>query len=197
MVMAMLPLAAAVHAADYPDKPVEYIIPFGPGGESDITARFQQPYFTDKFKQTLVISYKPGGGGAVAWAQLNTMPGDGYTIMGVNLPHIIVKPIVRTVGDVVLNTTLETIEATLDSPQGKRAVQAVAGSVLDAVFYGPALTEIESLTREISLQVISHMKDVVVVKKWSLPDDQDRRPPMPWEMESASEGEVDAEETPK
>lgn len=96
--MAMLPLTAAVHAADYPDKPVEYIIPFGPGGESDITARFQQPYFTDKFKQTLVISYKPGGGGAVAWAQLNSMPGDGYTIMGVNLPHIIVKPLQKDVG---------------------------------------------------------------------------------------------------
>lgn len=84
--------AAATAAEDYPSKPVDYVIPFGPGGESDITARLQQPYFKDKFGQDLVISYKPGGGGAVGWSQLNAMEGDGHSIMGVNLPHIVVKP---------------------------------------------------------------------------------------------------------
>ncbi len=79
-------------AQDYPTKSVDYIIPFGPGGESDVTARFQQSYFKDKFGQDLVVSYKPGGGGAVGWSQLNGMAGDGHTIMGINLPHIIVKP---------------------------------------------------------------------------------------------------------
>lgn len=79
-------------AQDFPSKSVDYIIPFGPGGESDVTARFQQPFFKDKFGQDLVVSYKPGGGGAVGWSQLNGMAGDGHTIMGINLPHIIVKP---------------------------------------------------------------------------------------------------------
>ncbi len=79
-------------AEDYPSKSVDYVIPFGPGGESDITARLQQPYFKELTGQDLVISYKPGGGGAVGWSQLNAMPGDGYSIMGVNLPHIIIKP---------------------------------------------------------------------------------------------------------
>ncbi len=85
-------------AAEFPEKPVNYIIPFGAGGESDITARFQEPFFKEKFGQNLVISYKPGGGGAVAWAQLNKMPGDGYTIMGTNLPHIVVQPLQKDVG---------------------------------------------------------------------------------------------------
>nr|WP_306266366.1 tripartite tricarboxylate transporter substrate binding protein [Pararhizobium sp. IMCC3301] len=84
--------ASLASAAEYPDKAVDYIIPFGPGGESDITARLQQPYFKEKFGQDLVVSYKPGGGGAVGWSQLNSMAGDGYSIIGVNLPHIIVKP---------------------------------------------------------------------------------------------------------
>jgi len=84
--------------AEYPDKPVSYIIPFGPGGESDITARHQQPFFKQKLGQDLVISYKPGGGGAVGWAQLNSIKGDGYTIMGINLPHIIIKPLQKDVG---------------------------------------------------------------------------------------------------
>jgi len=85
-------------AEDFPNKSVNYIIPFGPGGESDITARHQQPFFKKLFGQDLIISYKPGGGGAVGWAQLNKMKGDGYTIMGINLPHIIVKPEEKAVG---------------------------------------------------------------------------------------------------
>lgn len=92
--LAALPAAAQ----DYPSGSVDYIIPFGPGGESDITARFQQPHFKDLFGEDLVISYKPGGGGAVGWSQLNGMPADGSTLMGINLPHIVVKPKQGNVG---------------------------------------------------------------------------------------------------
>jgi tripartite-type tricarboxylate transporter receptor subunit TctC len=84
---------AAVAQAAYPDKPVQYIIPFAPGGESDIAARFQQQVFKVKYNQELIVSNKPGAGGALAWSQLNNMPGDGYTIMGVNLPHIVLQPL--------------------------------------------------------------------------------------------------------
>ncbi|MCP3672439.1 MAG: tripartite tricarboxylate transporter substrate binding protein [Gammaproteobacteria bacterium] len=93
---AILPVTSAF--AGFPEKPVNYVIPFGPGGESDITARHQQSFFKGKFGQDLVISYKPGGGGAVGWSQLNRMKGDGYNIMGINLPHIIVKPKQKNVG---------------------------------------------------------------------------------------------------
>lgn len=85
-------------AAAFPDKPVDYIIPFGPGGESDISARLQQPFFKEKFNQELVVSYKPGGGGAVGWAELNTYGDDGHKIMGVNLPHIVIQPAQKDVG---------------------------------------------------------------------------------------------------
>ena len=80
------------------DGPVNYIIPFGPGGESDISARLQQPFFAEKFGQEMVVSYQPGGGGAVGWASLNGLNGDGQTIMGVNLPHIVIKPAQKDVG---------------------------------------------------------------------------------------------------
>ncbi|NNU80500.1 tripartite tricarboxylate transporter substrate binding protein [Halovulum dunhuangense] len=82
----------AAQAQDWPSGNVDYIIPFGPGGESDITARLQQPYFAEKFGQQLVVSYQPGGGGAVGWSQLNGMAADGSVIMGVNLPHIALQP---------------------------------------------------------------------------------------------------------
>ena len=79
-------------ANDFPKGSVDYVIPFGPGGESDITARFQQPFFEKLFDEQLVVSYQPGGGGAVGWSQLNNKPGDGSVVMGINLPHIIIKP---------------------------------------------------------------------------------------------------------
>ncbi|PPB80916.1 tripartite-type tricarboxylate transporter receptor subunit TctC [Albidovulum inexpectatum] len=91
-------IAGAAAAQDWPQGDVQYIIPFGPGGESDITARLQQPYFKELYGKELVISYQPGGGGAVGWSQLNTMPGDGSVIMGVNLPHIILQPARGNVG---------------------------------------------------------------------------------------------------
>jgi tripartite-type tricarboxylate transporter receptor subunit TctC len=46
----------------------------------------------------VVIQYQPGAGGAQAWSQLNSQPGDGYTIMGINLPHTILQPMVGSVG---------------------------------------------------------------------------------------------------
>jgi len=94
---------------------------------------------------------------------------ESESLRSLPLPHIVVKPIVR--------------EATLDSPEGQEAVSAVAGSLLEALFYGPALAELESLAKDISLQVIDHMMDVVKVKKWALPDEDEGRPVMPWEEE--------------
>src|SRR5512138_2839012 len=94
-----LGLAAAVltvgraAAAEYPEKAVQYIIPFNAGGESDVAARLQAPLFKAKFGQDMIVINKPGAGGALAWSQLNAAAGDGYTIMGTNVPHIILQPL--------------------------------------------------------------------------------------------------------
>jgi tripartite-type tricarboxylate transporter receptor subunit TctC len=85
---ASLPARAA-----YPEKPVRYIIAFAPGGESDIVARLQQEVWKKKYGHELVIESKAGAGGALAWSQLNTFPGDGYLVMGTNLPHIVLQPL--------------------------------------------------------------------------------------------------------
>ncbi|MCK5376857.1 MAG: hypothetical protein KAJ97_07235, partial [Acidobacteria bacterium] len=103
------------------------------------------------------------------------------SLRAVPLPHIVVRPIVRAVGEVILDTTLETISSTLESEEGQDALQTLAASILEELFYGPALVEFESLVRDISVQVIDHLQEVVSVKKWALPDDQQKRTPMPWE----------------
>ena len=86
-------LALASVAAAYPDKPVQYIIPFAAGGESDIAARLQAQAFSAKYRLEMIVINKPGAGGALAWTQMNNMPADGHTIVGVNLPHIVLQPL--------------------------------------------------------------------------------------------------------
>jgi tripartite-type tricarboxylate transporter receptor subunit TctC len=85
-------------AQTYPSKSINYILPFNAGGESDISARFQQSVFKKIAGVDAVIQYMDGAGGAQAWAQLNSMPGDGYTIMGINLPHTVLQPMQKDVG---------------------------------------------------------------------------------------------------
>lgn len=89
---------AGTAQAKYPEKPITYIIAFNAGGESDISARFQQPFFKELTGQQAIIKYQAGAGGAQAWSQLNSMEGDGYTIMGTNLPHIVLQPLQKDVG---------------------------------------------------------------------------------------------------
>lgn len=89
---------AAGPAFAFPEGDVDYIIPFSPGGESDIAARLQQPVFAEMFDDQLIVKYQAGAGGAQAWSQLNSMPADGSTIMGINLPHVILQPMMSSPG---------------------------------------------------------------------------------------------------
>jgi tripartite-type tricarboxylate transporter receptor subunit TctC len=80
-------------AAGFPAKRITYNICFNPGGESDITARFQEQPLKKILGVDISINYKIGGGGALCWAELVTTKPDGYTIAGHNLPHIALQPL--------------------------------------------------------------------------------------------------------
>jgi len=79
----------------YPSKDITYIIPFDPGGQSDITAQYQKEDLQNVMGENIIIKHMPGAGGAVAWASLVKTKPDGYTIAGNNIPHIIIQPVVR------------------------------------------------------------------------------------------------------
>ena len=83
------------YAAKFPDKPVNYLVAFNPGGESDLFARAQQPLLEKELGQSVLISYKTGGGGSVGWNELLRSKADGYNTAGFNLPHIILQPLQR------------------------------------------------------------------------------------------------------
>ncbi len=66
--------------ANYPDKPVRVILPFGPGGIADITARLIAQKLSEKLGQNFVIENMPGAGGIAAARAVLQAPADGYTL---------------------------------------------------------------------------------------------------------------------
>ncbi|MDM8541989.1 tripartite tricarboxylate transporter substrate binding protein [Desulfococcaceae bacterium HSG9] len=88
-------LLAGPALADFPEKTITYQIPFGPGGQSDLEARRQQPLLEKNLGVDVIVQYKPGGGGSVGWAELVKKKPDGYFISGINIPHIILQPLAR------------------------------------------------------------------------------------------------------
>lgn len=85
---------AAALAQPCPDKNLMYWQAFPPGGESDISARHQQMVLKKHCAAIdTIIQYKAGAGGGVLWTQMNSLPGDGVNVVGVNLPHIVLQPL--------------------------------------------------------------------------------------------------------
>jgi len=96
MLVVIMTLVSGVAFAEFPEKPITYTIPFNPGGESDITARLQEPELEKLLGVSVNVTHQPGGGGAVAWGEFQrTAKPDGYSIIGFNIPHIIGQPMLR------------------------------------------------------------------------------------------------------
>jgi tripartite-type tricarboxylate transporter receptor subunit TctC len=90
--IALVPLARAAEICS--ERNILYWQAFPPGGESDLSAHHQQIVFKKKrLAIDTIIQYKPRAGGGVCWAQMNNPPGDGFNIVGINLPHIVFQPI--------------------------------------------------------------------------------------------------------
>ena len=80
--------------AAYPSKNINYIIPFVPGGESDVVARWQQELFGRKFApHQMIVINRAGAGGGLAWSTLNREAPDGHVVMGANMPHLVLQPL--------------------------------------------------------------------------------------------------------
>ncbi len=77
---------------NYPDKPINVIVPFSAGGGLDLVARALEKTAEQHLGQPLVIVNKPGGAGTVAWNELASATPDGYTI-GITGVEIILQPL--------------------------------------------------------------------------------------------------------
>lgn len=81
--------------AAYPEKPVEVIVAFSPGGGTDTAARIVFQYTEKYFPQNFAILNKPGASGEIGFTAIAQAKADGYTIGFINPPTILLHPIQR------------------------------------------------------------------------------------------------------
>ncbi|MEP7068188.1 MAG: tripartite tricarboxylate transporter substrate binding protein [Usitatibacter sp.] len=76
--------AGAASALDYPTRPVKWVVPYPPGGTTDVLARIVAQWLSEKMGQQFIIENKPGGGNNIGVEYVVNAAPDGYTMLLVN-----------------------------------------------------------------------------------------------------------------
>ena len=95
MLAAAAILAAGVPAwaqDAYPSRPIRMVVPYPPGGASDVTARLLGQKMAEAWGQQVVIDNRPGANGIVALEHVAKQPADGYTLLMANLGPNAINP---------------------------------------------------------------------------------------------------------
>jgi len=82
-------LAAVADAADYPARPLRYLVGFAPGGINDILARIVGQKLNESWGQAVIVDNRPGAGGNLAAGLVAKSTADGYTFMNISTAHAI------------------------------------------------------------------------------------------------------------
>jgi tripartite-type tricarboxylate transporter receptor subunit TctC len=136
--LALLPCIAL--AQTYPAKPVRIIVPFPPGGTTDLIARIVQPKFQENLGQTVLIENRAGAGGSVGAAEVAKAAPDGYTLLMVFDTHAVNHHIFKMAPDPFKE--LEHISMMVRSPSALVGVTSFAPNNLrEVVAYAKANPE--------------------------------------------------------
>jgi tripartite-type tricarboxylate transporter receptor subunit TctC len=79
-------------AQDYPAKPIRFVVPFAPGGGTDVLARIVAPRMSESLGKQVIVENRTGAGGNLATEQVAKAPADGYTILLAYIGPIAVSP---------------------------------------------------------------------------------------------------------
>jgi tripartite-type tricarboxylate transporter receptor subunit TctC len=77
----LLACIGAAQAQDYPIRPVKLVVPFGPGGPTDVAARLVSQIAQSELGATIVVENRPGAGGATGSKSVANAEPDGYTLL--------------------------------------------------------------------------------------------------------------------
>jgi tripartite-type tricarboxylate transporter receptor subunit TctC len=93
---ALIALICSPALADYPDKPIKIIVPYPPGGTTDLLIRLVAPKLSERLQQPFVIENKAGAGGVLGSQIAAKSPPDGYTLVFASVAsHAIIPAIQR------------------------------------------------------------------------------------------------------
>jgi len=87
--LALASFALPVQAQQYPTRPIKIIVPFGPGGFTDVAARILQKELAPAIGQAIVIENKPGAGSTIGTVEVAKAAPDGYTLAMISTAHVI------------------------------------------------------------------------------------------------------------
>jgi tripartite-type tricarboxylate transporter receptor subunit TctC len=87
--MAATMLAGHITAQDYPNRPIRLIVPFAPGGASDVLARPVAQKLSDALGQQIVVDNRPGAGGNIGMGIAANAASDGYTLLAVTSSFVL------------------------------------------------------------------------------------------------------------
>ena len=90
---ALAAVEANAQSATYPDRPVKILVPYAPGGATDIVARIIGEQMRHLLGQPVVIENKPGANGIIAVEEMARSKPDGYTVMIGNVSTNAITPV--------------------------------------------------------------------------------------------------------
>jgi tripartite-type tricarboxylate transporter receptor subunit TctC len=116
---------AAALAQDFPTKPVRIVVPFGPGGVGDLTARAVASQLADQWGKGVVIDNRPGAGGVVAAESVVKADADGHTLFLMSNGTAVTEAVFQklpfdTVRDFAPVSTLGFFDIAVVVPEGSR-----------------------------------------------------------------------------
>jgi len=82
-------------AQNYPEKAIRIVVPFSPGGGTDITTRAFAPRLSSVLGQPVVVDNRPGAGGLIGSTLVAKSPGDGYTLLVASTGPMVITPALR------------------------------------------------------------------------------------------------------
>jgi len=92
LLLAFLPIIAFAQA-DFPSRPIKLVVPFPPGGSTDVVARLLSAKLSEGFRQPVVIENRPGAGATLGTEVVAKASADGYTLLITALPSIVTGPL--------------------------------------------------------------------------------------------------------
>lgn len=110
----IIPLSASAQAT-YPDRPIRMIVPFAPGGATDIVARLVGAKLSERLGQPVVIDNKAGGGSNIGAAEAARAKPDGYTMLMGTIAQAINPAVYSTIGYQTLKD-FDFVTLTMTSP---------------------------------------------------------------------------------
>lgn len=144
----------------YPEKPVEVIVAFQPGGGTDTAARTIFKFAEKYFGQSFAIINKPGASGEIGWTAIARSKPDGYTIGFINPPAFLMLPIQRKgakyklddfdlIGNIVMDPGIVGVRPDSEFKTVKDLMEAAkkAPKSVSIAYSGPGTSEAMLLTR--------------------------------------------------